>query len=300
MSEGLVSLLVGEADYAQRLDVFLTNRMPWRSRKSLVELLEAGRITVNGSKVKKAHRLLLGDRVDLELPRAAPDTTVGEIVLAILYEDDDLVVIDKIANLSVHPASTCMQRNLLTRLEHRYRHEVPDPQVQPSIIHRLDRGTSGVIAVAKKRELVAFYAAQFERRTTTKEYLALVHGSAPDGGRIEHPILAVPQRPVSIDPAGKPSRTDFQCLRRNHELSLVHIRLHTGRKHQIRAHFAAEGHPLVYDDIYGAPARAEWPPDAAPMLHAARLTLEHRQHGRLTFEAPLPPRFEIAWRALRG
>lgn len=300
MSDLQVSLQVREDEYAQRLDVFLNNRMPWRSRHSLVTLLERGRITVNGLRVKKAHRLMLGDRVDLELPQPVVDTTLPSIELPILFEDEDLVVIDKPSRLSVHPSSTCMQRNLLTRLEYRYQHEHLDPHAQPSIIHRLDRGTSGVIAVARRRELVAYYAAQFERRATIKEYIALVHGAVPDAGAIEHPILMVPQRPVQIDPTGKASRTEFRCLQRSPTHSLVHVRLMTGRKHQIRAHFAAVGHPLVYDDVYGPPPTTDWPANAAPMLHAARLTLHHRTRGPLTFEAPLPPRFDHAWTPCHG
>lgn len=298
MNEQDVALVVAEREYAQRLDVFVAQRLPWRSRRSLVELLRGGRITVNGAPAKKAQRLLVGDRVQLRLPAAPPDASLAELELAILFEDDDLVVVDKPANLTVHPASTCMDRNLLRRLQLRYRDECPDPRVEPAVVHRLDRGTSGVIAFAKRRELVAYYAAQFERRTTAKAYVAMVHGVPPECGDIRHPILAPPGRPVRIDPSGKPSHTTYRRLRHCALAAWVHVDLHTGRKHQIRVHLAAAGHPLVYDDVYGGPAEPHRPADACPMLHAARLTLDHRTRGRMTFEAPVPARFEQAWSTL--
>lgn len=298
MIEQDVAFVVDEREYAQRLDVFVAHRLPWRSRRSLVELLRTGRITVNGAPAKKARRLLVGDRVQLRLPVAPPDVSLADLELSILFEDDDLIVVDKPANLTVHPASTCMQRNLLRRLQLRYRDECPDRSVEPSVVHRLDRGTSGVIAFAKRRDLVAHYAAQFERRTTAKQYVAMVHGVPPERGHIFHPISAPPERPVRIDPSGKASHTEFRRIRRCSTAAWVHIDLHTGRKHQIRIHFAAEGHPLLFDDVYGGPAQPHWPTDASPMLHAARLTLDHRTRGRMTFEAPLPTRFERAWNTL--
>jgi len=292
----IVELTVGEYEAGHRLDVFIAQRLPWRSRASLVAFLRSGAITVNGVAAKKAHRLLQGDRVALELPKEDPGRELAEIPLDVLFEDDDLVVVDKPAGLAVHPASTCLHVNLLRRLELRYRVEIPQVLRHPAVVHRLDRGTSGVIAFARRREDVAYYTSQFERRSTTKVYVALVHGCPPAHGTIDLPITIVPQRPVRIDAAGKPSRTDFRCLATAPSVTLVGIRLHTGRKHQIRAHFAALGHPLVGDDVYGAPD----PRDALPMLHAASLELEHRTRGRMRFCAPLPKRFAIAWEALAG
>ncbi len=294
-----VALTVRDEQAYLRLDAFVASQLPWRSRRSLVELLAAGAIAVNGRRVKKAHRLAPGDTVELLLPRA-PEAALdlGTIELKILFEDDDLVVVDKPGDLAVHPASTCAHRNLLRRLEHHYRHERLDLRVQPSVIHRLDRTTSGVVAFAKHRELVSFYTNQFRQRTTTKEYLAIVHGSLAGSGRIELPIHLVPQRPVRVGPGGKPSRTDFRVLESSAGFSRLAITLHTGRKHQIRAHLAAQGNPLVHDDVYGAPSTGQSLPGARPLLHAQTLGIDHRNGRRLYFEALPPQDFTAAWTAL--
>jgi 23S rRNA pseudouridine1911/1915/1917 synthase len=291
-----VSLTVAPEHAWLRVDAFLAQVLPWRSRRSLTELLAAGAVAVNGRRVKKAHRLAAGDVVALALPRRPEaDVDLAAIPLRILYEDDDLVVVDKPGDLAVHPASTCQHRNLLRRLQHCYTHERPDPRVEPFTVHRLDRTTSGVVALVKRRELIDFYTRQFAARTTTKRYVAIVHGRLEGEGTVELPILAPDERPVRIDPAGKPSRTDWRTLAAGEHASRLAITLHTGRKHQIRVHLAAVGHPLVHDHVYGPPRSESWPPDARPLLHAAQLELDHRDGRRLAFEAPVPADMERAW-----
>ncbi len=280
-----------------RLDAFLAAQLPWRSRRSLVALVLRGAARVNGQTVKKAHRLALGDRVELELPAAdIPHEAIAATELPIIFEDDELVVVDKPAGLAVHPASTCPHVHALARLHLRYTTERPDPDAEPSVIHRLDRGTSGVVAFARRREHVAYYTRQFEQRTVGKHYLAIVQGHPADTGRIEAPLQVIDGRPVTVHPDGKPSRTDYQVVAKAGGLALVSIALHTGRKHQIRVHFAARGLPLLYDDVYGPRAGPEgWPDEARPMLHAAQLTLEHRRHGPMTFQAPMPADMAAVW-----
>jgi 23S rRNA pseudouridine1911/1915/1917 synthase len=294
-----VSLTVAPEHAWLRVDAFLARALPWRSRRSLVELLAAGRVAVNGRPVKKAHRLAAGDVIALVLPRRAEaEVDLPAIPLRIVYEDDELVVVDKPGDLAVHPASTCQHRNLLTRLRHHYLHERPDPRVEPCVLHRLDRTTSGVVALAKRRELVDFYTRQFAARTTTKEYVAIVRGRLEGAGTIELPIHTPDDRPVIVGPGGKPSRTDWRSLAVGERASRLAIALHTGRKHQIRAHLAAMGHPLVHDDVYGPPRAADSPPDARPLLHAARLALDHRDGRRLELVAPVPEDMERAWAEL--
>ena len=297
-----VSLTVAPEHAWLRVDAFLAQALPWRSRRSLTELLSAGAVAVNGRRVKKAHRLAAGDVVALELPRR-PDAEVdlAAIPLRILHEDDDLVVVDKPGDLAMHPASTCQHRNLLRRLEHYYAHEAPrapDPRVEPFTVHRLDRTTSGVVALVKRRELIDFYTRQFAARTTTKRYVAIVQGRLEGEGTIALPILTPDERPVLVDPAGKPSRTDWRTMTATDRASRIAITLHTGRKHQIRVHMAAEGHPLVYDEIYGSPRTDAWPADARPLLHAAELELDHRDGRRLHLCAPVPDDMERAWSEL--
>lgn len=303
-----VSLTVAPEHAWLRLDAYLAHVLPWRSRRSLAELLARGAVAVNGRRVKKAHRLAAGDVVALVLPRK-PDADIDltEIPLRIVYEDDDLVVVDKPGDLAVHPASTCQHRNLLRRLEHHYLHEADGAsgtherhfsRVEPCVLHRLDRTTSGVVAFAKRRALVDFYTRQFAARTTTKRYVAIVHGRLEGEGTIALPLLTPEQRPSLVDPTGKPSRTDWRTLDATDHASRLEITLHTGRKHQIRVHMASQGHPLIYDEIYGHPRTAAWPPDARPLLHAAQLELDHRDGRRLRLQAPVPDDMERAWAEL--
>lgn len=294
-----VSLAVAPEHAWLRLDAFLAQAMPWRSRRSLVALLARGAVAVNGRRVKKAHRLAAGDVVALALPHPAEaEVDLSAIPLRILYEDDDLVVVDKPGDLAMHPASTCPVRNLLVRLRHHYQHERPDPRVEPSIVHRLDRTTSGVVALAKRRALVEAYSRQFAARTTTKQYVAIVHGRLEGQGTVALPIHTPDLRPVEVGPGGKPSRTDWRTVAACEHASRLAVTLHTGRKHQIRAHLAAVGHPLVYDHVYGPPRAGHWPPGARPLLHAARLELDHRDGRRLVLVAPVPDDMERAWAEL--
>lgn len=295
-----VRLTVAEEHGRLRVDAFLALQLPWRSRRSVAALLAEGAVAVNDRRVKKSHRLAPGDVVALRVP-ASPEAPLdlSAIELSILHEDDELVVVNKPGDLAMHPASTCQQRNLLRRLEHFYAHERPDPRVQPSVIHRLDRTTSGVVALVKRRELVAPYTRQFAERTPTKEYVAIVQGRLVGEGRLEQPIHTPADRPVVVSPGGKPSRTDYRTLAHAPRASRLALVLHSGRKHQIRAHLAAHGHPLVYDDVYGPARDQSWPDDARPLLHAARLELDHRDGRRLCFEAPVPDDMERAWACLR-
>ncbi|MCX4241575.1 RluA family pseudouridine synthase [Paraliomyxa miuraensis] len=294
-----VELTVADEHAWLRVDAYLAQQLHWRSRRSLAELLAAGQVIVNGHRVKKAHRLAAGDVVMLRLPRKPEaDLDLAEIPLRIVYEDDDLVVVDKPGNLAVHPASTCQYRNLLRRLQHHYAVERPDPGVEPSVLHRLDRTTSGVVALAKRRTLIDFYTRQFAARTTNKHYVAVVHGCMEGEGSIELPIHTPADRPVVVGEGGRPSRTDWRVLVSTDHACRLAITLHTGRKHQIRAHLAAVGHPLYYDGVYGPPRRSTWPEQARPLLHAARLELDHRDGRRLCFSAPVPEDMERAWARL--
>ena len=138
----------------------------------------------------------------------------------------------------------------------------------------------------------------FAARTTSKQYVAIVRGRLEGEGTIELPLSTPEQRPSIVDPGGKPSRTDWRTLAATDHASRVAITLHTGRKHQIRAHLAAQGHPLVHDDVYGPPRAEARPPEARPLLHAARLELDHRDGRRLVLTAPVPDDMERAWAEL--
>lgn len=292
-----MSLVVDAAGARRRLDAFLASQLHWRSRRALVARLERGLVSVNGRPAKKAQRVGLGDVVALRLPASSvPVPSLADLPLSLLFEDAELVVVDKPAGLAVHPASTCPHRHLLGRLAHRYRHERVDPQASPSIIHRLDRDTTGVIAFARRVESVPFYMGQFERRTVRKHYVALVAGAPADRGCVDVPLLARPGAAVVVDARGKPCRTQWEVVARAPGAAMVRVALHTGRKHQIRAHMAHLGHAVLGDDRYGDTRTA------APhlQLHAQRLELDHADGRRLVFDAPLPAAMLALWRGLTG
>lgn len=284
-----------DRDVDARLDAFVAAQLPWRSRGCVAALIAEGAVQVNGRPAKKSRRIRAGDEVVVLVEPVDVAAELADVDVPVLYEDDELVVVNKPPDLAVHPASTCRHRNLLSWLSHR---ALPPGVVRgtPLLVHRLDRTTSGVVAVVKRRELVAPYAAQFERRETDKHYAAIVHGApADDAGRIELCLRVEDGQPVAVDPAGKPSRTDWRCSARGGDFARLDIVLHTGRKHQIRVHLAAVGHPIVGDPFYGPSP----PPGVrgGPFLHAAALTLTHRQRRR-TFEAPVPAGWDDAWRTL--
>ncbi len=284
-----MELVVDAASARLRVDAFLAGRLPWRSRQSLVALLRGGAVHINGAPAKKARRLVPGDVVALAIPAAVVERAPEPMPppLSVLFEDDDLVVVDKPAHLAVHAASTCMRDNLLQRLHDRDRGV---PGVGPAaVVHRLDRGTTGVIAFARRPALIPFFMGQFERRTVRKTYVAIVHGEPDDVGTVELPLLAPAGASVVVDARGKPSRTTWEVIRRTAGAAMIRVALHTGRKHQIRVHMAAIGHPIVHDDLYGrVHERPAWPPECNPQLHAARLELDHTDGRRLVFEAPTP------------
>ena len=290
-----VPLPIDDADVDTRLDAFVAARLPWRSRGSVAALIAEGAVHVNGQPAKKSRRIRTGDEVVVLVAPVDVAAELADLDVPVLFEDDDLVVVDKPPDLAVHAASTCRHRNLLTWLSHR---RLPPGTVrgEPLLVHRLDRTTSGVVVAVKRRELVAPYTGQFERRETDKRYLALVHGvPTEDEGCIELALRVVDGQPVAVDPAGKPSRTDWRCVARGDGFARLAIALHTGRKHQIRVHLSAVGHPIVGDHAYGPPR----PPGVTggPYLHAAALTLMHDGQRR-TFHAPVPAAWDDVWRAL--
>ena len=291
----VVEHVVDEQQADMRVDAVLAVVLPWRSRQELAGFVGRGAVTVDGKNVKKSRRLRTGEIVRIALPRVVEDLdAVRAFPLVVLHEDEDLVVVDKPAGVAVHPSAGVQSLNLLRRLQLRYEEEVRDPSASPSIVHRLDRNTSGVIAYARRRELVAFYTGQFEARTTTKIYVARVHGVVPERGAWRWSLRVDDATNVVVDRHGKPSETTFERLETDGRQSLVRVQPVTGRKHQIRVHFAEGGHPLVYDDLYGVDGQPDaWPEGARLGLHAQALELDHRNGERLRFEASIPEAFRL-------
>jgi len=295
----------------ERLDVFVARRCPGLSRSLVQRLIREGRVTVGGRPGRAGQRLERGDRVLVRMPPQETEPLRPEpIPLTILYEDSDLLVMDKPAGLTVHPAAGLpagqagVRRGTLAAALLAYRPElagVGGPE-RPGIVHRLDRDTSGLLVVAKNEAARAALARQWKERQVEKGYLALVHGRLePPQGVIDAPIGRDPRhrQRMAVVEGGRAARTAYWVRRylpagqaglpetpRGRDVySLVEVTPSTGRTHQIRVHFAALGHPLVGDRVYGRPSAVL----RRQFLHAHRLAFRHPVDGRpLEFESPLP------------
>jgi 23S rRNA pseudouridine1911/1915/1917 synthase len=295
----------------KRLDAWLSTREPDLSRARIQELIRAGHILLNEQPTKPSHKLAAGQVIALTIPPAvAVDLKAENIPLEILFEDQDLIVLNKPAGLVVHPAAGHADGTLVNALlAHCPDLEGIGGEKRPGIVHRLDRDTTGAMVVAKNETAMRSLVNQFRHRQVTKEYLALVWGHlAPAAGRTETLIGRNPRDRKKMctrpDPSsGRQAITVYQTIETFADTSLVKIQIETGRTHQIRVHMAFLGHPVVGDQQYGRPRRDVLPvpvPDRQ-MLHAARLSFTHPRTGQArTFEAPMPTDMSELIDALRS
>lgn len=281
--------------HGARLDRALAAIVPEFSRSYLQQLIEAAAVQLNGVTVTKTStKVKAGDNLKIEL-RPTPQSQAFKpelIPLDVVFEDDHLMVINKPAGLVVHPAPGNWSGTLLNGLLAR------DEQVsllpRAGIVHRLDKDTSGLMVVARRRQVMDQLVGMIAERNVSREYLALVHGvwQGPKGRKVEAPMGRDPRnrlRMAVVDlekNAGKTASTDLYLLQQEGAFCLVRCRLHTGRTHQIRVHMAFIGHPLVSDEVYGGKPAAGMVRQA---LHACRLAFIHPVTGEsLEFLAPLP------------
>jgi 23S rRNA pseudouridine1911/1915/1917 synthase len=286
----------------QRLDQVLATLVPQHSRSQLQRLIKDGRVAVNSQpQVRVSTPVQAGQTIDLDIPAAEPTRTPPQdLPLDIVYEDPDLLVINKEAGMVVHPAAGHGEGTLVNALLH----HIQDlsgigGELRPGIVHRLDRGTSGLMVVAKNNETHEELARQFHDREVDKEYVALIWGVLRAGHRIEDPI--------GRDPVHRKRMTTKRAVRARNAVTritwaehfpgvaLVGVAIATGRTHQIRVHLSSIGHPIVGDALYGGMHRRVPPELRAvqkldrPFLHAAKLAFTHPRDGRpLRFESPLP------------
>jgi len=295
-------------DLPARLDLFLTADRGLAclelSRSQWQRLIGAGLVEVDGRRARSAQRLRGGEtvRVRVPPPRAA-EPEPQELPLDVVYEDGDMIVIDKPRGLVVHPAPGHRAGTLVNALLH----HCPDLAGvggvrRPGIVHRLDKDTSGLLVVAKNDVAHRALQGAIRRREVTRQYLALVYGvPVPAAGRIDAPIGRHPTRrkQMAVVPGGRAAATHYRVAEDLGRFALVEAALETGRTHQVRVHMAHIGHPLVGDPVYAGRRRAPGP-IGGQALHAARLRLRHPRSGEpLDFEAPLPPDMARLLRGLR-
>jgi 23S rRNA pseudouridine1911/1915/1917 synthase len=306
MAEETIEFAVEEA--GARLDKLIVARLSGLSRAQVQAMIKDGLVTVDGAQVKAGVKLRGGEtiRVTSPPPAAEAEPQAEDITLNVLYEDDDLAVIDKPAGLVVHPGVGNQGGTLVNAILARWPQiaAMDDPDERRGIVHRLDKDTSGLIIVAKDAVALADLMAQFQARTVEKAYLALLE-RAPRTltGIIDAPIGRDPRqrKRMAVQRDGREAVTEFTVLDDNfiEERALVEFRPRTGRTHQIRVHAAYIGCPVVGDRVYGF--RKQRVKLRRQFLHAARLSFDHPISGeRLEFESPLPPGLQNLLDKLRG
>ena len=291
----MIQLETSATDAGQRLDQFLHNQLPQYSRSRLQAWIDQGRVQVNGVPAKRSYSLKGAEQIQVTPADLAPLRAVAEdLPLEILYQDDDVIAINKPAGMVVHAGAGRHSGTLVNALVHRFgKLSSVGGDLRPGIVHRLDRLTSGVILVAKTDAAHRHLAAQFSNRNVEKIYLALVHGRLKlDQGQITKPIARDPIRRVRMtakSATGRQAITEYKVLRHFEAYSYMEVRIGTGRTHQIRVHMASIGHPVAGDKLYGAPPAAL----ARFFLHAHRITFTSPTTGeKISVTAPLPPELE--------
>jgi 23S rRNA pseudouridine1911/1915/1917 synthase len=296
-----LTLTVPEDSNGQRLDVFLVSVLAGCSRSQIQRLIKEESVRVDGRGSRPNRPVKAGQRVAVDLPApvaAAP--TAEEIDLRILYQDQDIGVLDKPAGMVVHPAAGHETGTLVNALLHHVKDlSGVGGEQRPGIVHRLDRGTSGLMVVAKHDRSHRELARQFHDREVEKEYIALVWGVVQAGRRIDAPIGRDPGDRKKMSARARRSREAVTRIVRaehlNPAVTLARVAIHTGRTHQIRVHLSAIGHPIVGDPLYGGVHRRV-PGDLQPItrlerpfLHAGRLVFKHPADGRrMEFTSELP------------
>lgn len=287
-----LTFTVDERGRGLRLDQAIAMYLPEITRSQASRLIQEGHVRSGSRMAIRSHRVYLDERVELLLPPPEPATVQPEsMTLNIVYEDADLLVVDKPAGLVVHPAYGHASGTLVNGLL-AHAGSLPDAGLafRPGIVHRLDKDTSGLLVVAKSPIALADIQTQFKRGVVVKRYLALVAGRPKeDLGVIDLPVSRDPKdrKRMAVTPAGRPARTHWRIQEELPGYTLLEVRLETGRTHQIRVHLRASGHPIVGDQVYGEQRHAQGL--RRQFLHASQLALRQPTTGQLlTFESPLP------------
>ncbi len=284
-----------------RLDKYLSETLPDFSRSLLKNLIESGSVTVNAQTKKGKYTVKIGDIINVCLPEPEPSEAIAEdIQINIVYQDDDIVVVDKVQGMVVHPAAGNYTGTLVNALLF----HVKDLSgiggvMRPGIVHRIDKDTSGLLVVAKNDAAHKSLSEQIAQKTARREYTALLKGRVAREGRVVLPIARSKKdrKKMCVDMAGKYAATDYDIIKLYDTYTLAHLKLETGRTHQIRVHMAHLGHGVVGDPVYGGASKIK---TKGQLLHACKLEFEHPTSGKtMTFESPLPEYFSNILAKLR-
>ena len=294
-----------QEEQQMRLDKYLTEQFPEQTRSYLQKLIKDGEVLVNGKTVKAGYQLTKGDEVSVNIPEPKElDVEPQKMDLDIVYEDEDVILINKPKGMVVHPAPGHTTDTLVNGLLYHCKDNLSgiNGVARPGIVHRIDRDTTGILIVCKNDMSHNSIAAQLKEHSITRRYRALVHGNVKnDTGTVEGPIGRHPvdRKKMAINERnGKPAVTHYTVLERFENYTLIECVLETGRTHQIRVHMTSIGHPLVGDEVYG-PAKCPFKLQGQS-LHAMVLGFVHPRTGEyMEFSADLPAYFEDLLRKLR-
>jgi 23S rRNA pseudouridine1911/1915/1917 synthase len=298
----MIKLTVSSEQARQRLDRVLAEALPAFSRARLQTLIRDGFVSLNGKPPRPRDLVRTGDVVELREPELEKvEAQPEQIKLDVIFEDDDLLVLNKPAGIVMHPGAGHQAHTLVNALlAHCQNLSGIGGKERPGIVHRLDKETSGALVVAKNDATHRDLSSQFAARTMTKIYLALVAGilrktsGVIDKAIARHPVHR--QRMSIARRQGRSAKTEYRVIRSGEEISLVECILHSGRTHQIRVHLHHLGHPVLGDKLYGGKRAGDYP---RQMLHAWKLAFRHPRSGEeLSFEAPVPRDFADAMRQI--
>jgi len=292
-----VCYIAENADIGIRLDIFAQSKSGNLSRNSVQKLIESGNVTVNNKVAKANYRLVLRDCVEISLPSPVEMQILPEdITLDIVYEDSDVIVVNKAKGMVVHPAPGHYSGTLVNALLFHCRDlSGINGVLRPGIVHRIDKDTSGLLVVTKNDTAHNILAEQFAAHSIKREYMAIVHGGfKEDSGTINKAIARhrVDRKKMSIDPNGRNAVTNYYVTERLGKYTLVKCALETGRTHQIRVHMASIGHPVLGDEVYGNAKQPFAAHTQGQVLHAKTLGFTRPNGEFIDFSSPLPPYFQ--------
>ena len=292
-------------DAGKRLDKLISEQLPELTRSAVQHLIQDGCVTIAGKPVKKNTRASAGDVITVELPEPREVEIEPEnIPLDIVYEDEDIIVVNKPKGMVVHPAPGNWSGTLVNALMYHCGDSLSgiNGEIRPGIVHRIDKDTSGLLVVAKNDRAHQSLAEQIKVHSAGRRYYAVVYGTPREQkGTVNAPIARHPidRKKMAVLAGGREAITHYEVLEQYAGYSYLTFLLETGRTHQIRVHMAHIGHPIIGDPLYG-PAKDKWKLQGQ-CLHAGELTLTHPATGeRMTFQAPLPAYFTTVLQKLRN